>query len=332
MHANEWEEHSPYYEDDALLDITEWLDGNDYNPTDEQFGVWDNEVYDSDAIEHDYDDDYLFGYDESNDADNWFYDYWEPGYWYYDTDGNSYDHAYAYYDFDGDGVYDSFTSYYDWDENGWYEDVNHYIFTSLTDGQKATASRATAQSERQSSKRNKVSGQVSDKKTVSVRGTEHVVARIKTQDGKDAIVDFGPETGLENVTINTNVNLTAEGPMTKAGDKPILLARKVTIDGNVHELDRNPRPFTGKIVDTRDVSVHGQQHTLVVIETEQGKQRLVDLGRTDRLQELDLRKNAQITVRGVPLRINDWPLVMAHSVEMNGTSIQIDRKGQKPTT
>jgi hypothetical protein len=37
--AEEWEEHTPYYEDDALLDVTEWLDGNDYNPTDERFGV-----------------------------------------------------------------------------------------------------------------------------------------------------------------------------------------------------------------------------------------------------------------------------------------------------
>jgi hypothetical protein len=330
--AEEWEEHTPYYEDDALLDVTEWLDGNDYNPTDERFGVWDDEFYDSDAIEYDVDDDYLLGYDESNDADDWFYDYWEPPYWYYDADGDSYDHAYAYYDFDGDGVYDSITTYYDWDENGWYEDVNHYSFTTLSDDQKSNAGRLTAQaSDRQSSKRTKITGEVSDKKTVSVRGTRHVVTRIKARDGTESIVDLGPEKGLQNVTIDTGAAITVEGPMTKAGDKPILLARKVTVEGKTHELDRNPRAFTGTVVDRRNVAVRGEQHTLLVLQLDNGKQRLVDLGRTDRLQEIDLRKDAQITVRGVPMNINDRPLVMAHSVEVDGTLVQIERGRQKQT-
>jgi hypothetical protein len=44
---------APYYEDDAWFDISEWLDGNDYNPTDEIAGKWDDETYDWSAVESD---------------------------------------------------------------------------------------------------------------------------------------------------------------------------------------------------------------------------------------------------------------------------------------
>jgi len=32
-------------EDDAWYDISEWFDGNDYNPTDEAIGRWDDEIF-----------------------------------------------------------------------------------------------------------------------------------------------------------------------------------------------------------------------------------------------------------------------------------------------
>lgn len=43
----EWWDHTPYYEEDSWLDITEWFDGNDYNPTDETAFRWDNETYEA---------------------------------------------------------------------------------------------------------------------------------------------------------------------------------------------------------------------------------------------------------------------------------------------
>jgi hypothetical protein len=338
--AAEWEESSPYYEDDAWYDVTEWLDGNDYNPTDEQFGEWDNEVYDSDSLEYDYDDDDRFGYNSDDQPDNWFYDYWEPNYWTYDgdrSDADSYDYAYSYYDYDGDGIFDSYTSYYDWNDDGWFEDVDHYTFDSWTDETRTASTdrqsqnqqspgNQSAQASRQSSKRHKISGQVTNKKNVAVRGVTHVVVQVKQQDGKHIAADLGPQSGLKNVNVAKDSQITAQGLLTKAGDKPVLLARSITIDGSSHQLDRQPRKFEGTVVSTRQIPVRGQQHTLVVMKTEAGKQRLVDLGRSDRLQELDLRKNAQISVRGVPLKVNDRPLVMAHSVESDGTSVSIDRR------
>lgn len=42
---NEFGANTPFYEDDAWYDVSEWFDGNDYNPTDEAIGRWDDEVF-----------------------------------------------------------------------------------------------------------------------------------------------------------------------------------------------------------------------------------------------------------------------------------------------
>ena len=43
--AEEVNRGTPYYEDDAWYDVSEWFDGNDYNPTDEVWFRWDDERY-----------------------------------------------------------------------------------------------------------------------------------------------------------------------------------------------------------------------------------------------------------------------------------------------
>ncbi|MCA9171482.1 MAG: hypothetical protein KDB23_27625, partial [Planctomycetales bacterium] len=116
--ANESVKNSPYYEDDAWYDVSEWFDGNDYNPTDEAIGRWDDETYDrADALtSSDTDNDIDWNasrygyYDNDKLSDNkWFYDYYDYGnldYSDYDDDGY-WDYTANYYDYDNDGVYDS---------------------------------------------------------------------------------------------------------------------------------------------------------------------------------------------------------------------------------
>ncbi len=337
--AERWTNKTPYYEDDAWYDVSEWLDGNDYNPTDEKFGRWDDEIYDSDSHDYDYDNDVQYWYADNtgtNTNNSWFYDYWNPPYTFYSGSGPNYDYAYAYYDYDGDGDYDSYTSYHDWDNDGWFEDVNHYTFDTWTDntnsrgqsGKKfASNNKASSQPERKSSKAQQVTGNVQRTKQVSVRGIPHLVAEVAPQKGEPIAVDLGPKAKSRDIDVSKGDAITARGPITKAGDKPILLAQAVTIGGEKqHQIDRQARSFNGTLVDTHQTRVGGRQHTFVVLKTNAGKQRLVDLGRSDRLQELDLRKNTKISVRGVPFKIKDRPLVMAQSATVAGTTVTIDRR------
>jgi hypothetical protein len=96
----EVDEQSPYYEDDAWYDVSEWLDGNDYNPADEDPLRWDDEVYQRPGsdVEPDLRDNPRrnpqidqgpgsqkdYGYDDKSTDDDWFYDHYDDRYVWYD--------------------------------------------------------------------------------------------------------------------------------------------------------------------------------------------------------------------------------------------------------
>src|SRR5687768_5647545 len=103
-YAAEFGDRSAYYEDDGLLDITEWFDGNDYNPTDEAWWRWDDETYQAAKdTSGDRDNDGWYGYTARDDND-WYYDYYDP-------------YPYSYYDYDNNDLYDYGSRYYDYDND-----------------------------------------------------------------------------------------------------------------------------------------------------------------------------------------------------------------------
>jgi hypothetical protein len=325
------------------------LDGNDYNPTDEKFGRWDDELYSSATAGSDQDNDQAttsnqstatandpsgdrFGYRSNRADDRWFYDYWDPGYWQYD-DASEYDVATYYYDFDRDGLYDSYTSYYDWNQDGVYEDsYRHTFFVLSADDQKSKQSKNQGKSgpadtdESKPSANQTVSGTIENKKTVSVRGASHVVAQIKGPNDQMTIVDLGPQAKLKDLSLEKGKQVSVVGPATKAGDKSVVVAKSVTIAGQKHEISRQARNFEGTIVETRPVKVRGQEHLLAVVNLKGGGQRLMDLGLRDQLRELDLKKDAHVIVQGVPVKVRDQQMVMGHSVEARNKKVSIDRR------
>lgn len=212
----EWEEHTPYYEDDAWYDVSEWLDGNDYNPTDETIGEWDDETYNWDTSDRDVDDDvYSFGYDESDPTDNWYYDYYGTNYYtdYYSVDDNGiYSNSFNYYDYDNDGSYDAYSSFRDTNGDGVYDDYNYIRFsssdssssesTSASTSQTGNANRAQAnetaqqqaskQQQQSDSKKHQIEGQVQKTKKLQVRkGPERLIAQVSADQGKTYVVDLG---------------------------------------------------------------------------------------------------------------------------------------------
>jgi hypothetical protein len=346
----EWEQYTPHYEDDAWYDVSEWLDGNDYNPTDEKFGRWDDEQYSSATAGRDQDNDQAttsnqstgttgnrsdnrYGYRNSDVNDRWFYDYWDPGYWYYD-DINDFDVAYHYYDFDRDGLYDSYTSYYDWDQDGIYEQsYRHTLFSLSADDSKSKQAKnqrqestPAAKEESSPSDSKTVSGTIENKKNVSVRGESHVVAQLKNTNNQMTIVDLGRQAQLQDAALEKGKRISVTGPATKVGDKSVVVAKSITVDGKKTEIDRQPRSFEGTIVETRQIKVRGQDHLLAVVNLKDGGKRLIDLGRRDPLQQLELKKDAHVIVQGVPVKVHNQQMVMGHTVEARNKKVSIDRR------
>lgn len=329
---------TPYYEDDAWYDVSEWFDGNDYNPTDEAIGRWDDEAYgttdvgtdrdseigDIDWAENDY------GYYGDTADDDWYYDYYDYGYsdW-ADTDlDDTYEYSSQYYDYDNDGVYDAVASFYDTDGDGLYEDTSYFVL-SESDGQDANRQQAAQGQKNRSSQKYSVSGTIEAIKDVKTPAGEHVVVRVKAADsGNLYAVDLGSAKGLaEQLTLNNQ--LTATGPVMKVGDHQVMLAQSVETAGQQQQIDRSNRQFSGTVVDTRTVKVRGTEHQLVKLETENGKKLLVDLGAKESIQA-NLSKGQQLQVSGPAARVGDRRLLIATSLTQNGKTAKTQQSPGSP--
>jgi len=358
--AAEWEQNTPYYEDDAWYDISEWLDGNDYNPTDEVAFKWDDETYDWSAVERDYDNDYVYGYDEKNADDNWYYDYYDGTHSYYDADNNNnFSHWYVYHDYDNDGIFDGLTAYHDTDGDSAYDQWNSYDFTQVSKRTDAKANKDAAgdsaknrepkQAQKQSAKGVEVAGTVKTIKRVSVRNApDHLVAQVADKQGQTFIVDLGPANQLGQrgqtrqqqqqnsdsqantqqsgqPTVKKGEQISARGPMLKVGDKQVLMAQSVKIgDQAEQQIQRSGQHLTGQVANLKTAKVRGQEHQLAILKLESGKQALVDLGPADKLN-VDLAKNDQIRVHGIPVKIKDRLVFLASSVSKGDQHVNIQR-------
>lgn len=79
---------------------------------------------------------------------------------------------------------------------------------------------------------------------------------------------------------------------------------------------KSPKVVMGKVVDSRDVELQGtagDAHRLVQIENRQGDKLVVDLGLSDKTDQLDLKKGDRLVVIGKPARIDDRPVIFAIS-------------------
>tara|TARA_R110002073_G_scaffold7245_13_gene41421 strand:- start:776 stop:1978 length:1203 start_codon:yes stop_codon:yes gene_type:complete len=346
--ANADEHASRFYEDDAWYDVSEWFDGNDYNPTDEAIGRWDNETFEYadnlSSTDQDNDDindretnygDYGYANDtnrsntssESNASsdDRWFYDYYDDGSSQQSNqDGMTWFSLYQ--DTNDDGVYDSYTRYRDTDNDGIYDAFTYYSFDSAGDQNQQAKSEAQSKQKDLSSKTEQVAGEIDRIKTVDVRGRDHIVAFVKNNDGKATVVDLGVK--QESNSLSQGDKLTASGHRMKVGDKSILIATKAKTKSSDLTIDRNGRKYTGNVASTREVTVQGKKHLLAKVKTDNGKSMMVDLGPKDQLSKSP-RQGDKVTVQGVPVKVNDRIVLMARTLGDGENQSEIKRKQAK---
>lgn len=336
LHAAEFDNNTPYYEDDGWLDITEWFDGNDYNPTDETWWRWDDETYQAaQDMSSDRANDNWYGYTARDDND-WYYDYYDPDlYSYYDYDDNDlYEYGSRYYDYDNDGIYDAYASYSDWDGDGLYDDYDYFSFTDTsTDEQRKLAKDQVAHESRQQ----KVTGKIQRTKLVQVRGgKQHMVVAIQPQEQNGQkeqllIVDLGRVDDLKDINPKLGDQITVQGPKAQVGKRNIVLAKSFDLNGKMKEVVRNPRSITGKVLSTHETKLRGKEHLLAMVETTQKEKShkiAVDLGPADRLK-MDIDKGSSLTFSGFPVKVQDKFLMMAQTVQMDDQAVQINRLPSK---
>lgn len=335
--ADEWEKSTPYYEDDAWYDVTEWFDGNDYNPTDEVAVRWDDETFEAwqdvgTDVDSDPGDDTSptgFGYDELSGSDNWFYDYFDYDRGLYDVydhdvEDQIFDVQHRFYDVDDDGLYDVMLSYEDEDKDGLYEDVDYVAFNPAGEEKAEEWEIRPPQAgsgEAISSRRFTIEGEIAKRKSVKARkrgaatSIEHLVISLKPEQGNSVTVDLGPKQRLQEMNLEDGREVTVSGPMAKIGERPILLARTVKAGGESVNLSPNRRAIRGTVADTRSVEVRGRTHLLVMLDTEEKKKKVaVDVG-----PQVDFREKPTagdtIAVVGVPVKVEGKNILLAQSIQ-----------------
>lgn len=336
VHADEFGTSTRAYEDDAWYDVTEWFDGNDYNPTDEAVGRIDNETWDASEELNDGDSDNdidwstsSYGYNDGNDSD-WYYDYTDYGYtdnYDYNSDGY-FDYTVDYYDNDKDGVYDSSSEFADNDNDGVYDKVAYVGFADANK-QADSKNQATAKNSMKTRSSQVIKLQGSIKATKKVRtpnGTNLVVVLTDTNSGKDQIVDLGSIKQYDTMP-RLGQDMQVEAAKFQTGEKTILLATKATRDGVVVTIDRSGRQYTGTVSGMKSVKVRGNQQQMAKLTTDAGKKMLVDLGQDG--TKLNVKEGQKITVNGPAVRVGDRLVLVARKLESGGKSVDLKRGAMK---
>ncbi|MCM2372266.1 hypothetical protein [Aporhodopirellula aestuarii] len=301
------EEQGDKVEDDAWYDISEWFDGNDYNPTDEAIGRWDDEVwsYHDARTSTDEDNDDLIV-----DAETFYGDDYNESYESYEDrnqDGN-YERSSRYVDSDGDYLNDAYVTYEDTDNDGMYDTYDYKQLSSTTQSAVHPSSVAQSVQEGLSGKRHTISGTVEDHKMVKRLDNVALMLHVQSDDGEKIWVDLGSN-GIDTQLFKGD-RAEFHGPIVKRGDKEVLLATEVIIaNAGSKKITRTGHQYNGVVESTKTAKVRGKEHHVVKLKTDDGKKLTVDMG--DASANEAPQKGDEIAVTGVAVKVGDRVVVVA---------------------
>lgn len=176
-----------------------------------------------------------------------------------------------------------------------------------------------------------VSGEIDRAKKVRVLGseTDHLVALLHTDEGRWMAVDLGPTDTLRGIRIKTGDWIAAQGPIGTIGKRRVLMAHRVmTDDGRAIRVNRQRQRIAGAIEGLKTVKVRGAgtDSLLALIQTDDGRRVVVDLGNAKYIEGLQLKKGDHISVRGPSVQVKNRSVVMARQIQAEGEPKQITRE------
>lgn len=272
-----------------------------------------------------------FGFTDADKADDWYYDFYDPGYSVlYPAQANATGvYGVQYFDSNGDGIYDVYYNVYDKDSDGVFDEQEEYRFgtTTAKTSEPSTNEQSTNEyTHFQSSQSVEITGEVIAIKRAQVRGDEHIVLHVRKADSTEIPVDVGHANHLK-VKINVGDRVVVKGYMVTMGDRNLLISDHIEVNSERVDVQRTSEPLTGVIVETRNVTLHDQEHTLVVLDVD-GKHRLIDVGPTANV-EFEYKPQTQLTVYGVPVQINEGQMLMASRVQYNDRTLPVIRRAMR---
>lgn len=300
-----------YYEEDAWYDITEWFDGNDYHPTDEVIGRWNDETYTQQG--------------GGNSYEEW------PTSSYYDYDQNdSYEVQMLTADTDRDGYVDTYQAWADTDGDGVYDLTEHVVLADPASSQDSSVRSSSPpsthpQSHRRIPSNDDVQGIVESVRHVNTKVGQRIVATIKDQENRSIAVDLGRPRQLSQKPQEGD-QLAARGTLLQWNGKTILAATSAAIDGKQVQVERDTRHLSGTIKNVKEFRSAGKAHKMVMLDLGNNQSAAVDLGQVDKLKsQFQLQEGKKLQILGVPVKVKDRRLIVATMLQQDGNQQTIHR-------
>jgi hypothetical protein len=163
----------------------------------------------------------------------------------------------------------------------------------------------------------------------------HVVAKIQTESGRTATVDLGPQSKLSRANLQQGDRIEVTGRTGKVDERTVLMADKVTKDGQQFRVDRtggtNLRKFEGTIQQIRKVNYRNldEEHMQARVQLRDGDTKVVDLGATSDLRNAQISQGKRIEFLADSVRINGEPGLRAEQIRIDGRKFELDREEER---
>ena len=287
--------------EDEWYDPTDWFDGNNYEYDDSiglDYSYYDDEIGTDTWGYNDYDygwndgydygdNDYDWGLNDNGDYDNE---------WGFDNDFSEWDEGVG-----SSGVYDEGSGF----DDDWGYNRGYGTEQSWESDRRSSQSRQGQSNMRQSSsnqrnqsqaRQTRVSGTLERSRQLTVkdnqqRDTQFTVAQVEQQNGRDVLVAFKGRDHQNRLNLQNGNQLSAQGKVIRINGRRVLLADQIRTNGRSFDVrqvsaqemrqSHSQTPERGRVQQTRRYrNDQGHEHTIMLIQFENGRTALVDLGPT----------------------------------------------------
>ncbi|HEU5116117.1 MAG TPA: hypothetical protein VFT74_05510, partial [Isosphaeraceae bacterium] len=160
---------------------------------------------------------------------------------------------------------------------------------------------------------------------------EHVLARIKTDQGENIRADLGPRSGLSDLNLKEGESVSVQGTVGTINDRPVLMADEVSAGGKTAQV-RLPeglghRRIHAQILSTRTANLKKQdgEQMIAHLRLLNGQQVDALLGPKDKLGDLNIHEGDSLDILAHPGQLNSEPVLVAEQVHLGGKVVDINR-------
>ncbi len=179
----------------------------------------------------------------------------------------------------------------------------------------------------------RVQGRITNLRSLELAGKEgtHLLAKIRTQDGRIAKVDLGRERNLRNVDLQQGDRVTVTGKIGQINGRALLMATRINAQGRTITAQRGEskklQRAEGEILRTATVDIgsgRDARHVIALVDFQDGPQRTVILGKEKEIPTERLSENQQASFLIRQVQIDGQNALLAEEFKVGNRSTNVE--------